>query len=107
MAVNSLAEYKKELVARSDAYRHAMAVEVHHIKSTTAWIPRTVHMVRWASPLLMVAAPVAGLLLGRRLKARPAAHPPRKGLLARVLAGVAMYRKVRSIVDLFGTRVKS
>lgn len=97
--MNELAERKRELVGRSDLYRRAMAGEIAQIKGSVAWIPRAFQVVRWASPLLVIAAPILGILTGRKISTQPPAEQKRKSMLAKILAGIAMYRKVRSVVE--------
>ncbi len=95
---NELADYKRQLVARSDYFRQSMAMDLYNLKSGVAWVPRTIQVLRWAAPALTVVTPVVALLMGK--KARPKAAPePRKNLLAKVLAGIAFYQKARAIVN--------
>jgi hypothetical protein len=49
---------------------------------------------------LVLAGPVIGILTGRKLK-KKVDHPGKKSLLGKVLAGIAMYRRVKSVVDTF------
>ncbi len=97
--MNNLAEHKKELLARSEYYRQSMAVELQNIRAATAWVPRTIQLFRMASPLLVVAAPALGMLLGRRSHEKAAA--PRKHMLGRILAGVQAFRRVKGFLDAF------
>jgi hypothetical protein len=97
--MNDLAERKRELISRSEQYRRAMAVEFVHIKGSVAWIPRTLQVLRWASPLLVIAAPLLGILTGRKISTKPPPEKKRSSMLAKIMGGIAMYRKVRSIVD--------
>jgi hypothetical protein len=103
--VNSLEERKQELLARSEAYRQSMAVEIRNIKANVLWIPRTMQTVRKISPFLMLGAPLLGLLIGRRITVKPQQEPlahkngTRKGVLATVLGGIALYRKIKPIID--------
>ncbi len=98
--MNELSNYKRELVAKSEAYRQAMAFDLLNVKSTVAWVPRTLQVLRWASPALILAGPVIGILTGRKLK-KKVDQPAKKSLLGKVLAGIAMYRRVKSVVDTF------
>src|SRR5512140_2721477 len=101
--MNNVAERKQELVARSELYRRAMAGEIQNIKGSVAWVPRSIQMLRWVSPALVIAAPILGILTGKRISARPVdkggGEKKGKSMLAKILAGVAIYRKVRSVVD--------
>jgi hypothetical protein len=101
--VNSLQERKKELLAQSEAYRQAMAVEIRNIKASVFWIPRTVETVRKVSPFLVWGAPLLGILIGRRISRKPQQEESktgrRKGLLATAIGAIALYRKVRPILD--------
>ncbi len=95
---NELADYKRQLVARSDYFRQSMAADLYNVKSGVAWIPRTIQVLRWAAPALTVATPIVALLMGKKAKAKPA-PAPKRSLLAKVLAGIAFYQKVRGIVN--------
>jgi hypothetical protein len=104
--VNSLEERKRELLAQSEAYRQAMALEIRNIKASVFWIPRTVQTIRKVSPFLVWGAPLLGILIGRRISVKPhtEAAPHKKtgrgkGLLATALGAIALYRKVRPILD--------
>ena len=97
--MNNLVEYKKELLARSEYYRQTMGVELHNIRASTAWVPRTFQLFRMASPLLVVAAPALGMLLGRRGHEKHTA--PRKHMLGKILAGVHTFRRVKGFLDTF------
>jgi hypothetical protein len=96
---NELADNKRQLVARSDYFRQSMSGDLDNLKMGVAWVPRTVQVLRWAAPALAVATPIVALLMGKRVKAKPAS-PPKKNLFAKVLAGIAFYQKARSVVNI-------
>ncbi len=95
---NELADYKKELLARSDYYRQSMAMDLYNLKLGVAWVPRTIQVLRWAAPALALVTPVLAMVMGKKTKAK-AAPAPKKNILAKVLAGIAFYQKARSIVE--------
>jgi hypothetical protein len=102
--MNSLEERKKELLVQSEACRRVMAVEIQNVKASMLWIPRTVQTIRKVSPFLVWGAPLLGVLIGRRISMKPrketsAPRDGRKGLLATVLGGIALYRKAKPVLD--------
>lgn len=111
--MNSLEERKKELLAESEAYRQAMAVEIRNIKASLFWIPRTVQTIRKVSPLLVWGAPLLGMLIGRRISRKPRPDPSahkhgaRKGLLATVLGGIALYRKIKPVFEMLAPALRN
>ena len=102
----NLVEYKKELLARSEAYRQSLKVQGHELQQSLAWLPRTMGMAKSVAPLMAFGVPLAGMLLFRKKKpapqARKTAHPPaKKGLLAMVLGGIELYNRLRPILTVF------
>jgi len=64
---------KRRLIEESDRYRQAMTAEFRNLKSSTAWVPKTVGVMKAVSPLVAMAAPVIGLFLRKKKK-----HPEPK-----------------------------
>ena len=93
---------KRMLLAESESYRQTLSRDVAHLTSATAWISSTLHYARMVAPALAMAVPIAGFFFGSRKK-RPHAHaaPPKKNLLARVVAGYRIARQVKPILDSF------
>ena len=55
---NQIEEQKRRLIAQSDLQRQAMAVEFQQITASLAWVPRSVQLVRTASPFMALVAPI-------------------------------------------------
>ena len=90
---------KRELLARSEIYRQALAAEMASLQSATAWISRTLHYARLVAPVLALVIPAAGWAFrGRKKATQP---PRRKGLLSKVVAGYHIAREVKPIWDGF------
>jgi hypothetical protein len=105
--VKSLAEHKRELLARSEVYRQTLALQSKELQQSVSWVPKTVSMAKSAAPLVALGLPLAGMLLFRRKKEAPLVHskprhaPPKKGLLAMVLGGVEIYNRLRPLLNAF------
>jgi len=104
MAAAEISEEKRRLIQESERYRRAMGVELQNLKASTAWVPRTVGIVRAASPILALATPLIGLLI-RRKKHAQATHEhngkPKKGLIATALFLFEMARKAKPFWESF------
>src|SRR6266853_1408440 len=100
--VNGLAERKRELLARSELYRQSLEAEFRNIETATAWVPKTVRMVRAAYPVLMLAAPLLGYAFARK-KRRPsngeAPAPSSRGIVASAWAGYKLFRRIKPLWD--------
>lgn len=99
---------KRELLAQSAIYRDALRVELVHIQAATAWVPKALNYARMISPILALAAPVAGWFFGSRKTKRKwwggskeAAPQKKRNLLGRVLAGYQFARQVKPVWDGF------
>jgi hypothetical protein len=96
---------KRELLAQSAAYRNALSVELAQVQAATAWIPKAVYYARMISPILAMAAPIAGWLFSSRKPRRkwfskdPA--PKKRGLFGKMLAGYQFARQVKPVWDGF------
>jgi len=100
--VNGLAERKRELLARGDLYRQSLESEFRNIETATAWVPKTVRMVRAAYPVLMFAAPLLGYTFARKKRRASngeAPAPPARGLVATAWAGYKLFRRIKPIWD--------
>jgi|SRR5688572_2222942 len=85
--VKTLAEQKRDLIARSDLYRQAMAGDIVRLERTLGWLPRTFALIRAASPLLVMASPLIGWVLAGRSKSKlpkELSKEKRAGKLARM-----------------------
>ena len=100
MAADEISAEKRRLIQESERYRRAMGVEFQNLKASTAWVPRTVGIVRAASPIVAPATPLIGLLI-RRKKQAQGKHEhdhngkPKKGLIATALFLFEMARKAK------------
>ena len=106
--VRSVAEQKRELLARSQQCREALAVDCREAAAHFSWVPRTVQVIRNISPVLLVAAPLVGWFARKKLrngKARtPDEHTDRKkkaGLFALAWQGFRIYKQVAPFVQGF------
>jgi len=99
---------KRELLAQSAIYRNALRVELAHIQAAMAWVPRALTYARMISPILALAAPVAGWFFrSRKTKrkwwggAKDPAPPKKRNLLGRMIAGYQFARQVKPVWDGF------
>src|SRR6187431_3020662 len=97
---------KRELLAQSAVYRNDLRVELAHIQAATAWIPRVLTYARMISPILALAAPVAGWFFSSRKTkrrwwggAKDPAPPKKRNLLSKMLAGYQFARQVKPVWD--------
>jgi hypothetical protein len=106
-----LSDEKRRLIEDSEQYRKAIAAEVQNIKASTAWVPRTVGIVRATSPLVALAAPVIGLIIGRKKKQKLGEQrehslehkngKSEKGMVAKALLLFEIFRKARPFWEHF------
>ena len=104
--VDSLAERKRELIARSESYRQSLQASLSDIKETTAWISRSVRTVRSVYPVLLLLMPLAGLIV-RKKGLRKRLPPPKRGLLSKAAMGLKIFRTVKPFWDGFRQGQKS
>jgi len=104
--VNGLAERKRELLARSALYRQSLESEFRNIETATAWVPKTLGMVRAAYPVLMVAAPLLGYAFARKKRRSPNGEAPSsnsasasRGIVATAWAGYKLFRRIKPVWD--------
>jgi len=109
---NDLTDRKRRLLEDSERYRRAMSAELQNIKASTAWVPRTVGIVRATSPLIALAAPVLGFLVRRKKKHEPDRHEHKngktdkdkdkeRGLVGKALLALEIFRKAKPFWDHF------
>ena len=107
MAEARLNDEKRRLIEESDRYRQAMTGEFTNVKAATAWVPRTIGIVRAVSPLLALSAPVLGLFLRKRKKPEPklvdrdGKSQSHQGLVAKVFLAFELLRKARPFWESF------
>ena len=105
MAEARLSEEKRRLIQESERYRQSMTVEFKHLKASTAWVPRTIGVMRAVSPLLALSAPVLGLFLRKRKKTITPKHAERdgksQGVVAKALLAFEILRKARPFWESF------
>jgi len=99
------AEEKRRVIEESARYRHAMTVEFQNIKAATAWVPKTVGIVRATTPFLALAAPLIGLFVKKKKKTEPKAihngKAEKQGLVAKALMAFEIVRKIRPFWENF------
>ena len=104
MASAQISEEKRRLIEESERYRHAMGAELQNLKAATAWVPKTIGIVRATSPILALATPLVGLLM-RRKKHAELKHDrngkPKKGLAATALFLFEVMRKAKPFWETF------
>jgi hypothetical protein len=97
---------KRELLGQSAIYREALSAELAHIQAATAWVPKALHYARMISPILAMAAPLAGWLFSsrkprRKWGSKDLSAPKKRGLLGKMLAGYQFARQVKPVWDGF------
>jgi hypothetical protein len=98
--VNALAERKRELLARSELYRQSLESEFRNIETATAWVPKTIGIVRAAYPVLMVAAPLLGYAFARKKRRSSNGEASTsRGIIASTWAGYKLFRKFKPVWD--------
>ncbi len=90
--LESLELRKQLLVARSEIQRQTLALEVARLREATAWMSTAAVFTRRAAPWLVLAAPMAGYVLGRKRSAW-------RSLAASVVWGWRIYRRLRRFLD--------
>jgi hypothetical protein len=100
-AMNDLGARKRELLLQSEFYRQRLAGECAHVQAATAWISRTLHYARMVAPILALAAPAIGWMFGSRKKRPLAPPPPKRNLLAKIMAGYQIARQIKPVWDGF------
>src|SRR5688572_1003951 len=96
--VKSLAEQKQDLIARSDLYRQAMVGEIQHIQATFGWLPKTLYLIKTASPLLIMASPLAAWLMRGRKKNKAVTKDPAKDKVGVFARAWGIFRIAQQIV---------
>jgi hypothetical protein len=103
--VKTLDEQKQDLIARGDLYRRAMAADLQQIQASIGWIPKTLYLIKAASPLLIMGSPlVAWILRGKRKqKIGKNGEPTRDkvGLFARIWGAIRIAQQVVPFVHGF------
>src|SRR5258705_13202419 len=93
---------KHELLAQSTIYRKALSAELAHLQAATAWVPKAFYYARLISPILAMAAPLAGWLFSSRKprqKSKDHSAPKKRSLLGKMLAGYQFARRVKPVWD--------
>jgi len=90
---------KRELVARNEACRQALAMEFRDIRTATAWVPHTVHVVRAVYPALLFAIPLIGYLFARRRRIPKPEARAKPGVIGSALAGYRFFRQMKPVWD--------
>jgi hypothetical protein len=104
MASTKVSEEKKRLLEESERYRRALETDFQNLKTATAWVPKTLGVVRATSPLLALSAPIIGLLFRRKKKREPMPEhngKPNKGLVATALLVIELLWKAKPFWDTF------
>jgi hypothetical protein len=107
--VKSLAEQKRELLERSQQYRAALVADCAEVGKSLSWLPRTLQIVRAISPLLVVAAPLAGWFARKKMrdgKGKPAKQEAEEkakkaGLIALAWQGFRLYQQAAPFIQGF------
>jgi hypothetical protein len=107
--VKSLAEQKRELLERSQQCRAALAADCVELGASLSWVSRTLQVAKAISPLLVVAAPLAGWFARKKMrdgKAKASKHGPdenkkKVGLIAAAWQGFRLYRQVAPFIQGF------
>jgi len=103
--VKTLAEQKQDLIARGDLYRRAMAQDLYEIQASLGWLPKTLNLIKAASPLLIIGSPLAAWLLRRRRKGKVTKNgEPQKdkvSVFARIFGAIKIAQQVVPFVHGF------
>jgi hypothetical protein len=107
--VKSLAEQKRELLERSQQYRAALVADCTEVGTALSWLPRTLQVLRTISPLLVVAAPLAGWLARKKMRdgrakagKRDSEEKKKKlGVVGLVWSGFKIYQQVAPFIKGF------
>ena len=100
--MNDLQTRKRKLLAQSAICRQQLSMELAHIEAATAWIPKTLQFARMVSPILAIAAPLAGWFFRPRKRPAGRALPSKKrNLFGKMLAGYQVARQVKPVWDGF------
>ena len=91
--MKELEQRKRLLVAESDLNRQALQVELHHIRTSFTRVSGIVRSGRSLTRALLMAAPLATMLVSRR-RGRQA---QRNGLFKKMLAGYQMFRRFQPL----------
>jgi hypothetical protein len=97
--VKDLAARKQRLLTQSERLRGALGEEFQQVKTTTAWMPRTVRVVRASYPVLLLGAPLLGYLLTRKKRHKPIPQKAsrRNGVVASAFAGYKLFRQMKPV----------
>jgi hypothetical protein len=103
MAEAGMSDEKRRLIQESERYRQAITGEVQRLKAATAWVPRTIGIMRAVSPLVALSAPVLGLFLRRKRKVEPRVERDGKtpGMIGKALLAFELLRKAMPFWDSF------
>jgi len=103
--VKTIAEQKRDLVAQSDLYRRAMADDLQYFQTSIGWLPKTLYLIKTASPLLVLSGPLAAWLLRGRKKTKVSKNgEPEKdkvGTFARIWGAIRIAQQVVPFVHGF------
>jgi hypothetical protein len=66
--LDQLETRKQELLLESELHRQTLALQWQGLKVSVSWMRTGIDLVRSLQPLWVVAAPMAGLFLGRQWK---------------------------------------
>ena len=98
--LKALRERKEQLVAESDALRASAAGALRDIGSIAHHWNQRLTIASPGRPWIWLAAAAAGVIVAKRVRGQRGDRPPhvsKPGLLARVLAGIQLYRTVQGI----------
>ena len=101
MAEARMSDEKRRLIEESERYRQAMTGEFGRLKAATAWMPRTIGVMRAVSPLVALSAPILGLFLRKKKKHEPRIDRDGKhvGLFSKALLAFELFRKAMPFWD--------
>ena len=102
---SNLETLKQQLILRSEQHRQQLRRDIAEAATSVDWIPRTLGTLRYASPLLLMAAPAIAFAAGRWVFGRgiPAAAPikSRLGLFGKLLGAVRLFQQLKPLFDGF------
>jgi len=101
-----MTDEKRRLLQESEHFRQAMGSEFQNLKVATAWVPKTVGVIRATSPFLALATPLIGLFFRKKKKDQPKfdrhnGKSEQQGVVAKALLAFEIFRKARPFWEHF------
>jgi len=89
--VADLAQKKKELRVKSEIHRQTLMLELTNLRIGLALVRKRMRVLRTVARVLGLAAPVGGLIFGRKEKGR------KRGFLSNFLTGFSLASRLKAL----------